>query len=514
MERSSLTFQTFRNIGYNIVGYIWPMVFALFVTPIIIFRLGVKDYGIYLFVTTFISLLGLLDLGLGAAVVKYMANYLGKNDSIGAQRLIHASNYLSIIISTTGLIAALFIAFFGPKLLPSQFASYEAYSNLFVLAGLIFFFNSIDFTYTVLLSALQRFDIANKIGVISLTLTSLITLVVVLFGGSVASILIIQLISTILVGIITFFEVKKILPYATLKFVWDSYEIKRCYSFGLVTTINSVANTALTTLDRLIIPFFVGPSNLTYYSVPGNVTSKIPGVANTLSGIIFPMTSSLDGSTDSIRINLLYVRSFRLITPVAASLTVTAIAFAHQSLQYWLNAEFANHSTNILIILAFTNFILALLGPLSNFLLGLGKLKFLTTMSIIMGVINAVLLIILLPKYGIVGAAWAYLISLVPIFYMFYYTEVEYLHLTKRHIYYTKKILGTFVTGGVVWVLDTVLLSHVVFDLTSLILVGLISTILYIIFYKLFGFFEEEDWKDIENFTHKVTHKIVPNSHA
>ena len=63
MEQNSLTYKTLKNSAYNMVGYIWPMFFSLFVTPIIIFHLGVKNYGIYLFINAIISLFGLLDLG-------------------------------------------------------------------------------------------------------------------------------------------------------------------------------------------------------------------------------------------------------------------------------------------------------------------------------------------------------------------------------------------------------------------------------------------------------------------
>lgn len=250
----------------------------------------------------------------------------------------------------------------------------------------------------------------------------------------------------------------------------------------------------------MIIPFFTGPSNLTYYSVPGNVTGKIPGFANTLSTTLFPMTSQLDGSKDIARIEVLYVRSFRLITIIASALTITAIAFAYKILLYWLNADFAIHSTGILIILAFTNFILAMLGPLSNFILGLGKLKFLTIMSVIMGVLNAVLLLVLLPRYGITGAAWAYLLSILPVGYMFYHTEKKFLFLSGRKEYYLKKFLMTVITSLVVWIIDVYFLSPLVVNLATLLCIGAVSLVFYILLYRIFGFFEKEDWRDMELF--------------
>ena len=503
MEKTSLTYNTFKNISYNVIGYVWPMIFALFVTPVIIFHLGVRNYGIYLLVNTFIALLGLLDFGIGMAVAKHLAFYHGKKDGSAITRLVRTANSLYFLIGFFGLIVSACITsagIFEPHLFPAQFTGYIQYSGLFFIAGMIFFVNSISALYNIVFFSLQRFDLSNKIGMILLAISSLSILTVVLFHGSLQAIFLFQLAINVFFALIAFIYARKILPQISLILGWSIQEVKNCYIFGSIASINNIANTALSSLDRMIIPFFVGPSNLTYYSVPGNVTSKIPGFANTLSTTLFPMTSQLDGDKDKARIEILYVRSFRLITIIASALTVTAIAFAYKILLYWLNIDFANHSATILVILALTNFILAMLGPLSNFILGLGKLKFLTTMSVVMGVLNAILLLILLPRYGITGAAWAYLLSILPVGYMFYHTEKRFLFLSGRKRYYLKKFGMTIVTSLIVWTIDRYLLSPFVVNLPTLLSMGAVSLILYILLYKLFGFFETEDWRDMELF--------------
>jgi len=500
MEQSSLTFQTFKNISYNIAGYVWPMIFTLFVTPVIVHGLGVKGYGIYIFVYTVIGLFGILDFGVGISLTRNLAFYTGKKDRESIIKLVFSGNSLFLIIATIGLICAGLIASFSH--------SYGQYSSLILIAGAIFFVNTIDTTYSAVMYSLQRFDISNGLSIVSITLSSLSTLAIVLAKGSLEEIFLAQLAVSIIITLATFYYGKKILPEAPIKIGWDKGEIKKCLSFSAVVSINNIANSALLYLDRLIIPFFAGPSNLTYYSMPGNVTTRIPSFANVLSTTIFPTTSQLEGGGDSARLEALYVRSFRLITMISAAVTVTAIAFGYKVLLFWLSADFAARSTNILIILAFTNFLLALLGPLSNFLFGLGKLKFIAIMSTFMAVLNATLLIILLPRYGITGAAWAYLISVLPVLYMFYYTEKNYLTLTGRKKYYAKKLLATLISSALVWLIDIYLISPFVTNLTKLLCAGIISLVIYIIIYKLFGFLEEEDWRDAKNFFIAVMQRL------
>ena len=493
MEQSSLTYKTFKNIAYNVIGYVWPMVFALLITPIIIFHLGIKNYGIYLFIYTFLGLLGLLDVGAGTAIAKYMAHYSGQKDDATLLEFIRTANSLLVIIGSTGLIISVIVTglgMFAPSFLPLQFAAYSQYSIVFLVIGITFFVTCLSAMPTSLFTAMQRFDISNKIGVISVTVSSLSLLGVVVAGGSLQMIFFVQFLIAICFTFVSFYYARKIFPAVSFRFGWNRKYVKDCYSFGTISSINAIASTALASLDRIIIPFYAGPSNLTYYSVPGNISGKIPGIANTLATHTFPMASKFEGGGDRTRIEILYVRSFRLITIVAASFTVTAVAFAHKALLFWLNADFANESANILIILALTNFFLALFGPLSNFLLGLGKLKFLTTMSVCMGILNAVLLLILLPLYGITAP-----LGISFIFHACYLHVLLYratlLALSGRKKYYGRKFLGT-----VVLLLSSgrrlISFIHARRKYLDAYHNGRCNlVILYLLLYKLFGLFEE-----------------------
>jgi hypothetical protein len=46
MEQESLAKKTIKNSFYSITSYTLPMFFTLFVTPIIVLKLGFKDYGL------------------------------------------------------------------------------------------------------------------------------------------------------------------------------------------------------------------------------------------------------------------------------------------------------------------------------------------------------------------------------------------------------------------------------------------------------------------------------------
>jgi len=69
-------------------------------------------YGAYLLVTTFIGYFGVLDFGVGTAVAKYIAEFVGKKDREGAGKIINSSLFFYIIV---GFISAASLLILSPS---------------------------------------------------------------------------------------------------------------------------------------------------------------------------------------------------------------------------------------------------------------------------------------------------------------------------------------------------------------------------------------------------------------
>ena len=95
-----------KNISYSLLAFIWPVLIAFIVTPIIVHHYGIKEYGIYIFINTLISLAGLLDIGFASAVSKFIAERHGGSDKEGLRNLFKTANTIFFLI---GIIGAIFI---------------------------------------------------------------------------------------------------------------------------------------------------------------------------------------------------------------------------------------------------------------------------------------------------------------------------------------------------------------------------------------------------------------------
>ncbi len=498
--------RAFKNISYSLLSFGWPVIIAIVITPIIVHYFGIKEYGIYIFISTLISLVGLLDLGISTAVGKFIASYHGGNNIEGLRNLFKTANSIFFVVGIVGALSIISSIFLALNFFPSELiGSYREYIPAFIYGGILFFINSMNALNIIIPTVYQRFDIKTKIGIPFVTIQQLLILGVVFMQWSINALFFIQALLMFFFYFIYRHYTKKILGPVERSFLgmygWDMKEAFNCYKFGLISFLNDLAGSSLTYLDRMIIPLFLGPSNLTFYSLPGSVTNKIPTFSNTLSSVVFPMTAHFEGGGNRDMTKNLYIRSMRLITIISTAITVSFIAFAYQMLQYWISSNVADKATNVLIILAVTNFILAVTVPLSNFLLGMGKLRMLSITSAMTAILNAVLLIILLPRFGIVGAAWAYLLALVPYIFLMYKTEKHYLELTFRRAHYLKLITQLFVTSALVFLVDVFIVKPIVSSFLLVILALMFSCVLFVVIHYLFGFFEKEDTYDILSFT-------------
>src|SRR5215468_12751575 len=68
------------NTFFNVLGRSWSFLIALLLTPYILSRLNVADFGVWIILTILINSFNLLDLGLGFAFVRYIATYYTHED--------------------------------------------------------------------------------------------------------------------------------------------------------------------------------------------------------------------------------------------------------------------------------------------------------------------------------------------------------------------------------------------------------------------------------------------------
>ena len=492
-----------KNSIYNFIGFLLPIIVIIFVTPIIISKWGVKDYGVYIFLNTVTVFLGLLDLGVSVATGKHIIEYRSTNKEDRLKRLVYSMNTIYLIMAFVYLTICTSIGFIIQTFFSERVGlGNNNYLLIFLIVGITTFISALFANFGNVLVTIQRYDLQLKVSMIFMLLTNASMVGLVLLGYGLIPVLLSQLVLALLAGITYYFTARKAFPVMQFKYDWSKEEISRNYRFGISVAFNNLASSSLVHFDKLLIPIFLGNAQLTYYSVAGSVATKISNISGTFSSILFPITVNLHTLKNVEKIKRVYIRSIRLITILSAAISLSIILTADKILLYWLGEGFVKQSFVVLILLVLTNFVLALFSPLSNLLMAMNKMKFLTVSSFIMAIINAITLFIFLPLYGINGAAVSYLISVLFVFFMFYYAERKYFYINED--VHFKLLLKVATTAIIFFLITKALLYPLITSFATIVIIGPIYVIVFLLLYKLLGFVEKEDWHDFKNICFKI----------
>jgi O-antigen/teichoic acid export membrane protein len=438
MDKASITYKTVRNIGYSFTNYFWTVLLAFFTLPIIINGLGKIEYGYYIFVGTILSFLGLLDMGIATATNKFISEKYGEEDPETLNRYVGVSKFIFFFIALVGFLILIATS------LVALFAFDQKYQFLFIpilISSFTFVFSTVQSLVTIILQATHRFDISSKLGIVFITTQQIIMSIIAVQTQNINYMFLVQLFIAIISYVIGYKIVYKNFPYIKAKILFDIELIKKFYTYGMKTLFINFSNSLLTYFDKLLIPIFMGPQSLTYYTAPGAISTKIPTLANNIGSIVFSMNSHLEGANDKRRQKILYEKSSKIILLIATSLAFSTIIFAKKILEYWLDLDIAENSYVVLIILSLTSILLALYSIIQNTMFSMNKFKEISYATFIMLFINILLLFLLIPVWGINGAALAYLVSVIPVIFLKVYIDKKYFNIKIQPI---DKLVKTF----------------------------------------------------------------------
>lgn len=156
-----------KNVIWNFTGQIWMLSLGFFATPYIVRTMNVSLYGIYSLVWIIIGYFSFLQLGLGTAATKYIAQYFiaGENEKIRRTFWACLTIYLVMGLAGTGTIA-LSSRFIVERFLriPAEFKDIAI--DVIRLGSLGFLITLVMSVISGAIQAVGRFDVLNLRGIV------------------------------------------------------------------------------------------------------------------------------------------------------------------------------------------------------------------------------------------------------------------------------------------------------------------------------------------------------------
>src|SRR5262245_58864876 len=105
------------NAAANGLGFVAQLAILFVLSPLLVHGLGDRRYGMWSLVESILAYLTLLDLGVAASVVRYVARFEATGDRDGLNRVVGTSACLFAVAGTIALTLAGLVALVGLPLL-------------------------------------------------------------------------------------------------------------------------------------------------------------------------------------------------------------------------------------------------------------------------------------------------------------------------------------------------------------------------------------------------------------
>lgn len=399
-----------RNTLINLVSEIAPFAVAVFAVPALIHGVGVDRYGVLTLSMMVVGYFGLFDFGLGRAATKLIAEAAAGGEQENIPGLFWTSLALMFAF---GAIGGIVIAALAPWLahtalkIPAAFQS-ESLRAFYLLALSMPFVVS-GGSLSGALSAFQRFDLINAVRVPTGIFSYMGPLVVMEASNSLAWMIAVIVLVRVGGWVASFLLCLRVVPTLRYKVQLRRHTIRPMLSFGGWVTVSALVGPVMVYFDRFLIGAKLSMAAVSYYAVPFQVTSKLAILPSAASGVVFAAFSG-SFSIDPARTAIIFERATRYVLLALFPPVLLVVAFAPEGLSFWLGPSFAAHSAPALRWLAVATFVNCLAWTPYGLVQAAHRPDLTAKFHLAEAPFYVAILWWMLPRYGIEGAAIAYIL--------------------------------------------------------------------------------------------------------
>jgi len=376
---------------------------AFFVLPLVIHAAGTEEYGLWAVMGATVTYFGLLDCGIGAGFIKYLAEFLEYRE---ARKIRQIMTFGLLFYLGLGALLLPLAALSGPhivgwlKVAPRN----EALATLLLLLAVAYFVtqNALGILYAFIV-AMQRSDVAAWIDTFGQVVYA--TAVVILLHMH------LQILAVPMGLFAALFCVTLVrLVVVCRMFGWpfgnplslDGELVRRLFGFGLWTQISMLTAVINLETDRIILGAFVSLTSVTYYELANRLALLSRNLPLTLLGPILPAASAIDGRKDDRQLNRMYIRATRYLALGTGAIAGLLVGAGPQIVRVWMGRDYP-WVTAIMAALLLTYGINNLTGVGTTVVRAVGQPHVETYYAVLGAVVNVAATIVLTPIFGLMG---------------------------------------------------------------------------------------------------------------
>ena len=400
------------NVLFNVFSQVWLTLLVIVTVPIVLHRIGAAAYGIFVLASLVLGYTALLDLGLTPAVIRSIAVHRATGNREQLQAVIGTALTLLSLLALVvgGLLVLLTPAIVDGVLHVPASLRDDARFVLYVAAG-GFACNMVLLLFVAVAQGLQRLDLFASRTIALGTVTAVAQVLTVTLGGGLRGLAVATIGINVLSLLVFMVVARRLLPEVSFRPGFTRAALRELLGFGAMKFINQAAVQIIFHVDRLIVAAFLPIAAVSYYGVPVSICQKFILVQQAINQAFFPAASELHALAESERLRRLYRSALKLGLTALLPLMILPSILAWPLLAAWIGPSFATPSAPILSVLAIAYGIVAVSSVAGFAADATGHPDWNAGFTVVSAVLNLTLALILVPRIGAIGAAYALLVN-------------------------------------------------------------------------------------------------------
>ncbi|PYV53674.1 MAG: hypothetical protein DMG98_20370 [Acidobacteria bacterium] len=397
-----------RNATLNLIGEGWTFLVLVIAMPKLVSSLGETSFGLFSLAWVVIGYLSFLDIGVNRAATKFISEHLAGQDDDSVRTLVRTALLANLAL---GLLGGLIVALASPYLIHSVFKVspiLESQARLaFYAVGVAVPVLLVQGIFRAVLTSYQRFGWINGVNAGAVTVQWGAAAWLAWRGHGVAVVVLATVIARLLATLAYGVLLWQVLPGIRFWGARSRSGLFRLLKFGSWVSVSQLISPVLVYLDRMLIASFVSLGAVTLYTVPYEIMTRLRIIPSSLATTLYPAFSERGLEGQELQLQSLYERSVRYLLMLLLPGILFLVVQGPDMLKLWMGASFASKTALVLQIMA--------LGVLANgmsylpynLLQALGRPDLTAKFHLLELPPYLAACLILIPRWGIEGAAIA-----------------------------------------------------------------------------------------------------------
>lgn len=405
--------QFVKNLSSNWAIYFVSAAISFLLTPYIIHVLGKAAYGVWILVGSFSGYLGLFDFGIGYAVVRFVARYQKTGETDKRNAIVATAFYGATLLAVVVMAATIYI-------MAHAASFFEIPADLVTQSQVVIFLIGVSIAVgfplaifsEALAGGLYRYDLFNTVAIAMAFLRGALTVLFLELGYGLIGLGAAALIGSLLGYLWRMRMLYKLLPDLSIHpRLLDRSIFKEVGNYSLYSFVLLLSGRIAFYSDSFVVGFFRGVEDVAIFGIAAKLVEYLRQLVFTMSKLFSPVISRYDPDLDQASLRRLFYDGSRFNLLFSLPLSLVLFFWGGPFIRLWVGEGFAS-SIIILQVLLIGHLLSFVQGIGGELLLGVGRHRNFSILSMVAALANVILSIILVKSVGLVGVAWGTTIPL------------------------------------------------------------------------------------------------------